>query len=370
VDETDRRTEPDDDMMLTTRFLMRTAAAALPVAAAATILPPPAHGQQTERFSLTGSRVAVHNLVGEVRVERGSGSAVVVEVTRGGADAGELRVSRATVDGHDAVRIAYPAGELVYPRLGARSRSQMTVGRDGVYGSRGGPMGRRVSIRGSGSGTEAWADVRILVPAGREVMVHQGLGRVEVSGTDGSLRVNTSSASVTTRSTRGTLFLDTGSGSVSVTDADGDLTADTGSGSVRVSGVRGGRVRLDTGSGSVGGSGVRAGNLVVDTGSGSVNLTEVTAGRLLVDTGSGSVRLGLEGSPEDARIDTGSGSVTLTVPQDYGARVTVSTGSGGIHVDVPATVRRSARREYEGTLGDGRGRLVIDTGSGAVRIRN
>lgn len=40
-----------------------------------------------ERFEITGSTVAVYNLAGEITLEARTGSAVTVEVTRGGADA-------------------------------------------------------------------------------------------------------------------------------------------------------------------------------------------------------------------------------------------------------------------------------------------
>ena len=47
---------------------------------------------QTSRQVLKGDSVAVYNLVGELRVEAGSGSDVVVEIQRGGADAAKLEV--------------------------------------------------------------------------------------------------------------------------------------------------------------------------------------------------------------------------------------------------------------------------------------
>jgi lia operon protein LiaG len=349
---------------------LRTAATVLLTLSAAAALADAAAAQGTDRFTLTGDRVAVHNVAGEVRVERGTGSAVVVEVTRRGADADRLRVTQGSVGGSQAVRIAYPTGRIVYPAIGGRSSSTVSVDRDGLYGTGRTGIGlRRVNVTGSGRGSEAWADVRILVPAGRTLAVHQAIGRVEIADVEGDLLVNGGSVRVNTAGTRGSLDVDTGSGSVSVTNADGDLRVDTGSGSVQVSGVSGGRVVLDTGSGSVRGSDVRAGELVIDTGSGSVAVDGVAARRAVVDTGSGSVRLGLASRVDDLLIDTGSGSVALTVPPDFGADVRISTGSGGINVGVPATVRRSVRSRYEGTVGDGRGRVVIDTGSGGVRIQ-
>jgi hypothetical protein len=347
----------------------RAALSLLPLLAAAAALAPTADAQATERFSLTGTRVAVHNLAGQVRVERGTGSAVVVEVTRGGADAGQLRIGTARNGDEEGVRIAYPAGNVVYPALGASSRSQITVGRDGVYGTAAVGRGAQVTVAGSGRGTEAWADVRILVPAGRSVVVHHGIGRVEVSGVEGNVRVNGGATSVTTSATRGELDVRTGSGSVSVADAEGDVGVRTGSGRVRVDGVRGQRLNLSTGSGGISGSGARAAEVQMSTGSGAVRVEGVSARTLTARTGSGSVRVELTANPENVRISTGSGGVGLTVPDGFGAELSIRTGSGGITVDLPTTTRRSARSRFEGTVGDGRAQVTISTGSGGVRFR-
>ncbi len=334
------------------------AASAILVAAAA-----PA-AAQTERFSLEGSRVSIYNLAGEVRVEAGSGPAVVVEVTRGGGDAGELRVRR---DG-GVLAVAYPGDHVVYPEAGRGSNTQLTVRGDGTFGGNLGG-GRRVRISGSGSGTEAWADLRVLVPAGRTVTVHQAVGRVDLTNVSGDLRVDSHAAAIRAQGTRGSLNLDTGSGGIDVRDAQGELLLDTGSGGVRLANVNARRLMVDTGSGGVTGSGIRADELRVDVGSGGVELGAVTARDILVDTGSGRVELSLAADAERVRIDTGSGGVALSIPRDFGAELEIDTGSGGIDVDVPVTARRASRSHFTGTVGDGRGTVVIDTGSGGVRIR-
>lgn len=327
-----------------------------------------AGAQQTERYALRGTSAALYNLVGEVEVVAGSGPDVVVELTRGGRDAGRLRVERGTVRDADAVRVIYPEDHVVYPRMRDGGRSQLTVNGDGSWGG-GGLRGRRVTVTGRGDGMEAWADARVRVPAGRSVAIHQGVGRVSVSNVDGRIVVNTASAGVTTSGTRGELDVDVGSGGVQVSDARGNVRIDTGSGGVRVSGVRGDRLEIDTGSGGVSGSDVAVGSLLVDTGSGAVSLTEVATDDANVDTGSGSVRLDLLRDARRVRIDTGSGGVTLGVPADFGAELEVETGSGGISVDVPVQMRRGGRSHLSGRIGDGDGRVEIDTGSGGVRIR-
>lgn len=319
-----------------------------------------------ERYTLRGDRVAVHNLAGEVRVVPGEGREVVVEVARGGEDARRLRVEQGPRDGAAVLRVVYPDDDLVYPRMRSGSRSTLRVRRDGTFG--GGEGSRRVTVRGRGRGAEAYADLRILVPAGRSLSVHQGVGKVEVENVDGELRIHTASAPVVAAGTRGSLGVDVGSGSVRVAASEGDVDVDTGSGSVQLASVRGRRVRVDTGSGSVHGAGVRADALHVDVGSGAVELTGIRAEDVDVDTGSGSVRLELADAARTVRIDTGSGSVRLAVPASFGAEVQVKTGSGGIHVDAPARVFRSRRSHFHGRIGDGEGRVEIDTGSGGVRI--
>lgn len=328
----------------------------------------PARAQ--ERFTVDGDRVAVYNLAGELRVEPGSGSAVVVEMTRGGDDGHELTVRRGESNGYQNLAVVYPDGDVVYPRGGGQ-RTTIDVRPDGTFGgNRGillGSSGRR-TIRSSGGGTRAWADLRVLVPAGRVVSVNVAVGRVDVANVDGEIHVRGHASPVEARGTRGVLDLDTGSGGITVSDAEGDVRIDTGSGGVRVSGVRGTGLDVDTGSGGVTGGDVSVGNLHVDVGSGGVRLEDVDARHINIDTGSGSVALRLRRDADDVRIDTGSGGVTLGLPQDFGADAEIDTGSGGIRIDVPATMRRSSRTHYSGAFGDGSGRLVIDTGSGGVSV--
>ena len=324
--------------------------------------------QQPERFSVPGDAVAVYNLAGSVRVEAGSGANVVVEVTRGGSDAAQLKLERREVGGRAALVVRYPEGEDVVYRGGRwNGQTNLDVRADGTFFGEGG-RGRRVAIRSSGSGTEAHADLRILVPAGKAVDVRLGVGDVNAAGVTGNLDFDVSAAPVQTSGTRGNLRVDTGSGHVQVADAQGDVIVDTGSGAVQLQGIRGEDVRVDTGSGAVTGSGITSRSVMVDTGSGRIELSAVSARDLTLDTGSGGIDLELTGDVDRLRIDTGSGSVRLVVPQDLGAAINADTGSGGISFDIPITVTQRERDTLVGRIGDGRGSIEIDTGSGSVRI--
>ena len=65
-----------------------------------------------EDFRLSGSEVAVYNLAGHVELVRGSGSDVVVHVTRGGDDASRLEIEVGEVRGREALRVIYPGDEV------------------------------------------------------------------------------------------------------------------------------------------------------------------------------------------------------------------------------------------------------------------
>lgn len=324
---------------------------------------------RAERFTLSGDVVALYNLAGEVRLEPTGGSQVIVEVTLGGADAGELEIETGRLGETDALRVVYPGDRVVYPAIGRGSNTTLRVRENGVFGDGvSSARGRRVQIAGSGRGVEAHADLRVLVPAGRTVRVRLGAGEVTAGDVHGDLDVDTGMGAVSCHGTRGALVLDTGAGSLRVRESQGDVDLDTGSGDIDLTDARGGAVRIDTGSGSVRVERVRADVLDVDTGSGNVTLAAIDVPRVRVDTGSGSVRLDASSRLETCDVDTGSGSVTLALDSGADARFELETGSGGIDVEVPHTVTRRGDGFLRGRFGDGAGLVKVDTGSGNVRI--
>ncbi len=320
----------------------------------------------TERRTLSGDRVSVYNLVGSMRLEAGSGSAVEVEVARRGADGSRLRIETGTVRGRESLRVIYPFDDIRWSPMGRRSQTQLQVDDDGVFYG-GGRGARRVRIRGS-EGADASADVVVRVPKGRDVAVYLAVGEASVRNVDGRILVDVGSADVTTSGTRGHLTLDTGSGETRVTDAEGTLLLDSGSGSVHVENVRGDEVTFDAGSGGISGSNIRVRSVKLDLGSGDTRLTGVATDDLFIDSGSGSVDVALTSNASSVTLDSGSGDVTLRLPASFSARLEVDTGSGGIDTDIPITITRRSRSSLVGTIGDGKGRVRIDSGSGEVRL--
>ena len=328
-------------------------------------------GAQTERRSVSGDRVAIYNLAGRLRVQSGTGSDVIVEITRGGHDASQLKLATGTVRGAQTLRVIYPSDRIVYSDMNHRSRTTLQVNDDGTFDDDNGrdSFGRsRVEIRDSGSGLEAHADLVVSVPKGQRAAVHWGVGEATVANVDGDLYVSVGSGSLSSEHTRGVLSLDTGSGGLTVTDAQGDVRLDAGSGGVSVTGVHGDGLDVDAGSGSVRGSDIDVKTLKVDVGSGGLRLDRVKAPRVDVDAGSGRTDLELLTPVEHLGVDAGSGGVSVRLPSSQGADVDIETGSGGIDSDFSIQTTRVERNRVRGKIGDGRGSIKIEAGSGGVRL--
>lgn len=342
---------------------------------------------KTEKFSGV-EELQLLNLAGEIHVEKAAGSELSLEATisAGGDTAAEARANAETIrletSRHgDTVRVLtrYPVEEhdtFVYD-----------PGRHGNFNSSMSYQGERIEVRSGGSGVRLHVDYVIRVPAGTRVTVINKVGQVAAREVDGDLSLDTSSGSISVAGGKGRTHADTGSGGVEISDREGDVYADTGSGGVRVENVTGtveadtgsggvslrdirGKVMIDTGSGGADLHGI-VGDIYVDTGSGGVQGRELSGVRELeIDTGSGRVELDGDFSGlEEMLIDTGSGGVRIETVGTLNMELEIDTGSGGSRVELPDMKNvRSGRGEFRATIGNGKGRGYIDTGSGGVRI--
>ena len=324
--------------------------------------------QGAERYVLAGKDVAVYDLVGSVKLVAGSGAGVEVTIARGGPDAAKLEVQKGPKGGRQTLRVVFPGNAIVSATEKGWWNTQFRVRDDGTFNDDGGNGGRTVRISSRGRGLEAFADLTISVPKGQRISVYLGVGSVTATNIDGDITLDVAAASVSTEKTRGRLRLDTGSGSVTVVDAEGDLDLDTGSGDVTVTNVKGTRLVVDAGSGELTGSGIAVSKLEMDLGSGGARLSDIHSRDIWLDSGSGSVDLALAEDIESMIIDSGSGSVTLRLPPSLGAAVDIDTGSGGIESELPLTITHRSSSHLTGSIGDGAGRLRVDSGSGRVRL--
>lgn len=333
-----------------------------------------------EHYSLAGNEVAIHNIAGAVILEAGTGDQVVVQVRRGGRDAAQLKVETGPSGSAQTLRVLYPGTTIIYPAMGAGSSTSSWVTTDGRIRTDGIKAGlsleafgakigsRKITVRGWGRGTEAHADLVVLIPPGKQTTLYLCSGTAAVRNVNGTLRAEGQSVAMSAERTHGKLVLSTGSGSVRATDVEGDIVLDTGSGSINVSGAKGSTLNLDTGSGNISGVDLDVDALLADTGSGSIRLDQVKAGRIGLDTGSGDVMIDLNADVASLAVDTGSGDVTVTCPKSLGANFDVETGSGDIDLEIPNETSHMERDHIIGRFGDGNGRIKIESGSGSIRF--
>ncbi len=325
------------------------------------------HAQQAERFELSGSTLKLYNLIGTLRVESSSGNVAVAEVTRAGKDGAKLTIQNTS----GKLTVIYPGNEFSYPAMGSNSETTIRVRDDGTFHDDGRHQnaGRKVKITSRSGDLTAWADIRLLLPSGTRIELNLGVGKVTLTNVNGSLDVETASADVTGTNGAGALSIDTGSGDVTLAGHDGSLSIDTGSGDIVLSSIKTDDLSLDTGSGDVRIEGVTADKLSVDTGSGDVTVAAAAVRDVEVDTGSGDIRIGLTGDVNNLSVDTGSGDIELSAPKSLGAAVDIETSSGEITTEFPLQVTRKGRDGLAGTIGDGKGSIAIETGSGDVTLR-
>jgi len=332
-----------------------------------------------QRRSFDVKRLELRNLVGRITVTGHSGAGFQVTVKPGGKDAAsgvpELNVKE---DGDlAALTLRFPeAKRFVYPALGSGSTSSIDPddhgGSDSWLGDlMRGIFGKRITVAGSGSGLELWADVEIRVPADGSVVVRHGVGFVEAQDVSGKLVLEVHAGSIEARKVRGELHAESGSGAIEVEQVEGKLTLGTGSGPVVAKDVRGAQASFATGSGQVTLERVESESLDVATGSGGVDAEGIGAGKASVATGSGNVSFAFSrmgAGPFD--VATGSGLVALVVPRGASMDVRAETGSGGIDLDLGGDMKvvRQAKDEVQFTTGGGETRVRIGTGSGSVRI--
>jgi lia operon protein LiaG len=345
----------------------------------------PLAAQNPSRHALQGSDVALYDLAGTVQIEPASGNAVSVEVARGGADPAKIEVAEGQLEGSSTLRVVFPGDRIKYPPM-REGWTEIRVRDDGTFGSHvhqhdheharhhddddaddDDASGRRVVIS-SRDGLEAWADLKIGVPTGRRVAVHLAVGKITATNVNGRLELETSNGPVVVNGSKGELEVEVGSGNVQLSATEGDLEVTTGSGDVQATRSNARSISIQTGSGDVEARQLQATEVAVRTGSGAIRASGVTAPQIGLETGSGGVTVELHGTVDRLDVHTGSGDIAVTAPASLGAQIDMQTASGDLDSDFPLSVTHSGADHLRGTVGDGKGRISVETGSGGVRL--
>ena len=106
---------------------------------------------------------------------------------------------------------------------------------------------------------------------------------------------------------------------------------------------------------------------------GRVRADQIVTTDLAAHSGSGSINVACAANcPADltANIKTSYGSVDVAAPVDFAGEVYLATSYGSVRTDRPVTIQGEiSKKKITGKIGDGPGRLHLESGSGSIQLR-
>lgn len=199
------------------------------------------------------------------------------------------------------------------------------------------------------------SELRVTVPVGVTLEVHSVTADIQVRGVAGAaLEVESVSGDVDVDTGAAELEVNTVSGDAKVAARSSEVTVESVSGDVELSGEFGGRVQLEAVSG----------RLSLDS---RGKAKQVDAG---VVSGDILLRTGLQPGGK-LTAESLSGNLVVVLPRDASARVSASSFTGSIRSPVGEveTEEHGPGSSLRTTLGDGNGRIELETFSGDLQLR-
>jgi DUF4097 and DUF4098 domain-containing protein YvlB len=211
--------------------------------------------------------------------------------------------------------------------------------------------------------------------------------------TSDNITVKSSSGSITAEIIKGSAQLTTSYGSITCTDiSDGDIKLNTSSGKIKLSNASFGDCDAHTSYGSIISDGLKGKSIKLHSDSGSINLTEssadttslttsyggitcrqITTNNITAKSGSGNLDIACsESAPAQIIADlvTSYGNIDFAAPSSFTGQVDLSTSYGSIRTNRPITINGDInKKELKGTIGEGNGKLHLQTGSGSINLQ-
>ena len=256
-------------------------------------------------------------------------------------------------DRRGAVSLTVGGGEIVVstwdrPQVRVRARSERSTIRMDASASR-----LSLDVTRNRSGETVF---EVTVPAGVHVTARATSGDIRVTGTKGIVEAGSQSGDILVDDAAERIELRSFSGDITGRNLRGNVEVNALSGDIDLSGVHG----------DVDATGV----------SSDIAMRGITARYVRAKSTSGDITF--EGTVDNTgRYELGShsGSVYLTVPQNTGALLTVSTYNGSIESDFPITLKPGEHgighsRRYTFEIGRGDARISAESFSGDITIRS
>lgn len=209
--------------------------------------------------------------------------------------------------------------------------------------------------------------LEVAVPADTAVKAATAGGPVSLTGTSRAASLATSGGSIEARNLGGDLKAATSGGPISAREIAGNATLNTSGGSIEAAEI-GGKLHAETSGGGIDIENV-AGDIVASTSGGGVRISGA-GGHVDAESSGGSVRVAFAaGNDRGGELSSSGGPVAAELDPAVGLDVDASTSGGGVHCDLPVTVRGTvSRSELRGTLNGGGALLRMRSSGGGIRI--
>jgi Putative adhesin len=207
----------------------------------------------------------------------------------------------------------------------------------------------------------------IEVPQSTEISTKLASGAQNISGIRGPVQADAASGAIRANNIDRAVHLATASGAVEAENCGDELRVSTASGSVTADNVKG-DVLINAMSGSI--QVAKPGARVeARAASGSI---EVRGANNDVKARAASGRIAVQGNPSGNSywdLKTASGAVEISVPSNANFHLSAAAKTGGIRTDIPIVIEEQSKRSLRAHMGDGGGRVEIQTASGTIRVR-
>lgn len=207
----------------------------------------------------------------------------------------------------------------------------------------------------------------IEVPQSTEVSTKVASGAQEITGVRGPVQAEAASGAIRVNNIERVVRISTASGVVDADNCGDDLRVSTVSGGVTAANIKG-DVRINAISGFIQVSNP-GGRVEADAASGSIDVRGANSD---VKAHAASGRIAIQGNPSGNGywdLKTASGLVEITVPPAANFHLTANAVSGEIRTDIPIIIEEQSRRSLRAHMGNGGGRVEIQTVSGTIRVR-
>jgi len=233
----------------------------------------------------------------------------------------------------------------------------------------------------------------IIVPKQTNVECSSSFGKIKLANIYGNAKGKTSSGSITAENIKGSAALDTSFGSINCNNiSGGDIELKTSSGKIGITKAAFGNCSAHTSFGSVTSSELTGKSLTLKSNSGNINLTEassetadiftsfgritcrrITSAVLTARSNSGNIDIACSDSAPaeiNANVVTSFGSIDFVAPPGFSGQVELATSFGSVNTNLPITITGEvSKKKLTGKIGEGKGKLHLETKSGSIKIK-